>query len=536
MTTDVPQLEQECAELDHLRALNVTLEERLRAAERAAAGATTLIQAVNDSAPVGLGLIDRDLRFLQVNEALARMNEATVAEHVGRPMKEVALVTWSELAPVCRSVLRTGEPVVNLEIGADPNVAQCGSWLNTVYPVRVGDEIVGLACLVVDITADARAEEFRAVITETMVDGLLALDAAGHITFANAAASRMLGWSDEELLTRNLHDTIRFQQADGTPASRDDCRLEHVRGEGQPVHSVDDTFTRLDGTLLPVTYSAAPLVNAEHGCGVVVVFRDATERRAEQERAQRDLDTVHWLGRTREAIDENRLVLYSQPIVALGDDLPSEELLLRMIGRDGEVIPPAAFLPIAEQYGLIAEIDHWVIAQAARLAAEGRRVNLNLSAKSIDARLLGYIESELREAGADPADVIIELTETALMADITAGEEFARGLADIGCRLALDDFGTGFGSLANLKVLPAQYLKIDIEFVRDLATNETNQHLVKTIVSLARGLDQKTVAEGVEDERTLALLYEYGVDFAQGYHLGRPAPMTSALLAGLAPR
>jgi PAS domain S-box-containing protein len=371
-----------------------------------------------------------------------------------------------------------------------------------------------------------RAEELHATVTENMLEGVCAVDGDGRVTFVNAAATQMLGWSDEELRGRNAHDTIHFECADGAPVSAAECPLNRVRIDGQVVHAAEDVFIRRDGTMFPIAYSAAPLAHAEHGCGLVVVFRDATKERAEQLRAPRELNAVKWLGRTREALDEGRLVLYSQPIVSLTGGQPSEELLLRMIDRDGNVISPASFLPIAEEAGLIVEIDRWVIAQAARIAAQGRRIEVNLSGKSMDQRLLGYIASELRTAGADPTNLIFELTETALLADIKVVEEFARGLAELGCGLALDDFGTGFATLTYLKLLPVQYLKIDVEFVRDLATSQTNQYLVKAIVSLARGLGQKTIAEGVEDEETLALLHEYGVDFAQGYHLGRPAPMT----------
>jgi PAS domain S-box-containing protein len=371
----------------------------------------------------------------------------------------------------------------------------------------------------------ARAEELRTAVTENMLEGVCAVDGDGRVTFVNVAATRMLGWSDEELRGRNAHDTLHFECADGAPLSAAECRLSRVRTEGLVVHG-EDALIRRDGTMFPITYSAAPLGHAEHGRGLVVIFRDATVERAQQLRAPLELNAVKWLGRTREALDEGRLVLYSQPIVSLTGDQPSEELLLRMIGRDGNVIPPASFLPIAEEAGLIVEIDRWVIAQAARIAAQGRRLEINLSGKSIDQRLLGYIASELRAAGADPTNLVFELTETAILTDIKVVEEFAKGLAELGCGLALDDFGTGFGTLTYLKLLPVQYLKIDVEFVRDLATNQTNQYLVKAIVSLARGLGQKTIAEGVEDEETLALLHEYGVDFAQGYHLGRPAPMT----------
>jgi EAL domain-containing protein (putative c-di-GMP-specific phosphodiesterase class I) len=256
------------------------------------------------------------------------------------------------------------------------------------------------------------------------------------------------------------------------------------------------------------------------------VFRDITEEKKEQAAAQRELDALTWLGRVRDAIDENRLVLYSQPIIPLADGQPSEELLLRMIGRDNEVILPGSFLPVAEKYGLIGEIDRWVITQAAQLAATGRgMIEANLSAASIGTSdLLPFIQQQIREANADPAMLVFEITETALMHDIASGEAFARGLARLGCGLALDDFGTGFGSFTYLKRLPVTHLKIDTEFVRELATNPDDLHVVKAIVGLARAFGLKTIAEGVEDEQALALLRAEGVDFAQGFHLGRPAP------------
>ncbi len=197
-----------------------------------------------------------------------------------------------------------------------------------------------------------------------------------------------------------------------------------------------------------------------------------------------------------------------------------------MISRTGEVIAPGSFLPVAEKYGLITEIDRWVATQAIRLAATGRRVEANLSAATIGSLdILPLIESELRATGADPANVIFEITETALMGDVEAGEAFAKGVTDLGCGLALDDFGTGFGSFTYLKRLPIGYLKIDIEFVRDLLTNSANQHLVRAIISLAKAFKIQTVAEGVEDEGTWEFLRQEGVDFGQGFHLGRPAPI-----------
>ena len=136
-------------------------------------------------------------------------------------------------------------------------------------------------------------------------------------------------------------------------------------------------------------------------------------------------------------------------------------------------------------------------ASGGKRATSYTRTCPRISIGSLD--LLRRIERELREANADPANVVFEITETALMGDIEAGEAFTRGITEIGCAVALDDFGTGYGSFTYLQKLHIAYLKIDIEFVRDLVTNTTNQHLVKAIVNIAHGLGQQTIAEGVED-------------------------------------
>jgi PAS domain S-box-containing protein len=353
------------------------------------------------------------------------------------------------------------------------------------------------------------------------------VDGEGRLTFMNAAASRMLGWLGEELQGKPMHAAIHFQHADGSPFPAKECQLLRAQANGTVVRVKDDAYTHKDGSIVPVSYSAAPLVSGTCHCGVVVVFRDTSADKADQASAQRELDTLTWVGRIRDALDDDRFVLYSQPIIPLAGGERAEELLVRMVGRDGELILPGSFLPAAERFDLIGEIDEWVMREGIRVAAHGRRVQLNLSGSTIVTRdLLPAIESELNRAGVDPSHVVFEITETSLMEDLGAGEAFARGLADLGCGLALDDFGTGYGSFTYLKKLPIKYLKIDIEFVRELGSNLANQHVVRAVVNLAHGFDAQTIAEGVEDAETMLLLSDYGVDFAQGFHLGRPEPIT----------
>ena len=130
-----------------------------------------------------------------------------------------------------------------------------------------------------------------------------------------------------------------------------------------------------------------------------------------------------------------------------------------------------------------------------------------------------------RGSGADPADIVFEITETAILDDVDAARRFAERLRTLGCKLALDDFGTGYGGFTYLKQLPVDCLKIDIEFVRDLATVPASRHVVDAVVALARDFELQTVAEGIEDAETLDILRDLGVGFGQGYHIARPAPL-----------
>ena len=377
-----------------------------------------------------------------------------------------------------------------------------------------------------DISEWRIAEEFRDVVMDTIAEGLYATDGEARLIYMNSAAEQMLGWRESELKGEPIHETIHFQHTDGSPFPVEDCPLMRVATEGRTLRMGDDAFTTRDGTILEVAYSAAPLHLGASDPGVVVVFRDTTLERIEQNRVRRELDALTWLGRVQDALDEDRFVLYTQPIVSLSGGPAREELLLRMITPGGEVVSPGSFLPTAERYGLIVEIDEWVVRQATLLAAEGRSIEANLSARSLgSADFLALIEAELQATGADPENLVFEITETALVDNLTAGEAFARGLTETGCGVALDDFGTGFGSFTYLKSLPIGFLKIDIEFVRDLESNPSNRYLVKAIVGLARDFGCRTIAEGVENARTLEIVEEFGVDYAQGFHLGRPAPI-----------
>jgi len=262
----------------------------------------------------------------------------------------------------------------------------------------------------------------------------------------------------------------------------------------------------------------------------VVVYTATEARRA------RAVAKLTWSQRIQDALEHDRFVLHLQPILELATgQIKHGELLLRMKGDRGKLISPGAFLPAAERFGLIHAIDRWVVGQAIQMVAESMdrvpRVGINLSGESIvgDPQLLSMIEQELERSAVDPSKLIFEVTETAAIANMPEATRFAHGLTDLGCSLALDDFGTGFGSFYYLKHLPVSYVKLDGEFIQNLPRSEVDEHMVEAIVGVSQALGIKTVAESVADEETIGMLQKHHVDYAQGYYVGKPAPLNVAL-------
>jgi PAS domain S-box-containing protein len=370
-------------------------------------------------------------------------------------------------------------------------------------------------------------------VLESVADGLYVADADGRLTFINPAGVELLGYdSAAELVGRSPHTTFHHSHLDGTIFPIAECPLTAVRVTGQAIQDDEDGFWRKDGSAMPVSYSSAP-VHLHDGTGSVVAFRDITERQARELRERRELEALSWVGRIRDALDEDRLVLYAQPIIELATGKTvHHELLVRLIASDGEVIAPGAFLPVAEQHGLIRDIDRRVFELALLHAAAGHAVAINISAESIsEPGLFRHVEQALAAHGIDPELIIFEITETALVRNEGVAQVFIESVRRLGCGVALDDFGTGYGSFRYLKHLPVNVLKVDQEFVRDLEgeTSMVNRHVIEATVTLARGMGQKTVAEGIETESTLTIVRKLGVDYAQGYLFARPAPATQLL-------
>ncbi|MBI3546781.1 MAG: EAL domain-containing protein [Gammaproteobacteria bacterium] len=240
---------------------------------------------------------------------------------------------------------------------------------------------------------------------------------------------------------------------------------------------------------------------------------------------------VGWFQHIKHVIEENKFRLVYQPIVHVADpNKECYEVLLRMPGPHGELVLPSIFLPVALRFGLMVDIDRWVIAHALKALAEfriaGRSITfcINLSGESLeDSSLLSLIKEQLLHYQLPPSALIFEITEQSAVRYLNKAQQLIQGLMEMGCRFALDDFGTGFSSFGYLKHLPVDFIKIDGSFVRNMADNATDETMVLAIVQIARSLGKLTIAEFVQDEQTIALLKKAGVDCMQGNFLGVPS-------------
>ncbi len=266
----------------------------------------------------------------------------------------------------------------------------------------------------------------------------------------------------------------------------------------------------------------------------IVVFRDVDASVAQR---RSDLDQVNHL---QSALIDDRFELFAQRIDSLRGEENSYryEILVRMRDQDGSLLPPDKFLSAAERYQLMAAIDRWVIRHTLdALSASDNLLeislgsfSLNVSAQSLaDDGFVDFVEARINESGVPPDALVFEITETAVVRNIERAQRIVRQLRRLGCRVALDDFGTGYCSFAYLKDLPVQYIKVDGVFVRDILENPLSEAIVLSMVSIAGVMRALTVAEHVETDLVLQRVRQHGVDFAQGFVLGRPEPLARVL-------
>jgi diguanylate cyclase (GGDEF)-like protein len=351
-----------------------------------------------------------------------------------------------------------------------------------------------------------------------------------------AFASRISGDRFAVLLPTQLDDAARFAESlrEGVQ------QLGTTHGESRLHVSISVGVASLDTAAGELMHSLAA---AETACKAA---KDRGRNRVEVYKSNdvslvRRFADINIAGQLRAAIDAGRLQLYSQLIVPFAcaeSPRPHFELLLRMLDEDGRTVGPDRFLSAANRYQLMPEIDRWVINQAIAmlepqaelLAGHSVSFAINFSGQSLnDESFVDFLLERIRSSGINPAVFTFELTENATIANIARAETLIRQLRGLGCNVALDDFGTGLSSLAYLRQLPVTMLKIDGSFVRDILKDPRAESMVRAIAQLARSMSLTTVAEYVETEEIRTRLATLGVDYGQGFAIGRPAPLAQLL-------
>jgi diguanylate cyclase (GGDEF)-like protein len=370
----------------------------------------------------------------------------------------------------------------------------------------------------------------------------------GDDVITRIAESMRAGLSPRMIAARISGDRFAIFLADTALEGAHDVATGLCRGIGKLDYKVDNKKVEVSASfgVAKVTPSKHPLSHAlaaaevackaakDRGRGRVEVYQDA-----DQSIIRRHEDVV-LLGNVRDALANDRFRLDAQPIIEFGaTGKPRRfELLLRMIDTNGDSIAPDKFLLAAERYQLAPAIDRWVLqfvleilsSSADKLANLGAHFCVNLSGQSIgDEHFPTYLEEKLNEYALPPSMISFELTETAAVTNIVRAEMLMRRLRDMGHEIALDDFGRGLSSLTYLQSLPASYLKIDGALVRDVVGNPRSQAMITAIVQLATAMKLKTTAECVESEAIMRAVAQLGVDFGQGFHIGRPQPFENVL-------
>ncbi|HET8551513.1 MAG TPA: EAL domain-containing protein [Gammaproteobacteria bacterium] len=253
---------------------------------------------------------------------------------------------------------------------------------------------------------------------------------------------------------------------------------------------------------------------------------------------------VHWLSEIHEALESGRFVLYAQQIVPIaresGKSYPYDyEILVRMLDQNGNIVPPGQFIPVAERFRLMAQVDRQVLSHLFHMLgdrADGKagfhgRVCVNLSGETLgDEEFSDYIKKQFQRYHVAPENICFEVTETAAIQNIDAAARFVSDMQSMGAKIALDDFGSGMSSFRYLRELPIDYLKIDGLFIREILDNDTDRAMTEAISRMAQALGIGTIAECVEDPKVLACLRELNIDYAQGFAIHRPEPLTLEML------
>lgn len=346
-----------------------------------------------------------------------------------------------------------------------------------------------------------------------------------------AIAARISGDRFAVLLPAKLDDAAKFAESLRAGAEEVGTAI----GDGKMQVSISIGVSAVDPKSNELVHAFAAAETAckaanDRGRNRVEVYQETDES------IVRRFTDINLIADLRGAIADNRLELNAQLIVPLGTHRgpPHFEILLRMVGENGEIVGPDHFMSAAHRYQLMPTLDRWVIARSIEILKPHAEVlsasqivfNINFSGQSLqDAEFTEYVANLVEGSGLHPGSLCFELTESAAIGNLSRAEPLMRRLRHLGCHIALDDFGTGLSSLSYLRTLPVDLLKIDGSFVRDVLKDSRAESMVQAIAQLARSMSLTTVAEYVETDELLSRITALGVDYGQGFAIGRPLPL-----------
>ena len=556
----------------------------LKEAQRELSNAEERFRTAFEQAPIGMGLISPDGRYLRVNEALCRITgydeqqllasgvdtithpddvaadaagradlvagELTMFRTEKRYLHAAGHIVW---VAVHATLVRDADGNPSHILGQIQDITDRRRFQERLQHLVDHDPLTGLYNrrrfeqeLERHVTHASRYGVQGALLVLDLDDFKLVNDTLGHnagdeliVTISGLLKAQL---RDSDVIARLGGDEFAVLLPAGGPEEAEAVAAKLVRAVREEATVVGSRRARRITTSVGVApFSDAGLTGEEMLINADVAMYEAKEAgrdryavyASDRHDPPRVKARMHWLERIRDALEDDRFVLHAQPILDLRTgEIAQHELLVRMLDDHGDLIPPGAFLQVAERFDLIGQIDRWVAGQAIDLIAahDDLRLTVNLSGRTLtDGALLEALERGIEHTGADPGRLTFEVTETAAVANIHLAREFAERLRAIGCRFALDDFGAGFGSFYYLKHLPFDYLKIDGEFVSNCLANRTDQLVIRAVVDIAQGLGKETVAEFAADEELVDFLRSQGVDYAQGFHIGRPQPLAAML-------
>lgn len=548
------------------------------------------IETIYQSAPIGLNILDTDLRFVRINERLAQMNGFSIEAHIGRSVRELLPDLADTAEQLLRPILETGTPVLNVEITgetpAQPGVQR--TWLESFLPLFDGQRIIGISTVCEEITERKQAQS--QLLRNAFYDSLTGLPNRAlfleHLKHSLEQAKRQKDY----LFAVLFLDLDRFKFINDS--------LGHIQGDkfltsialklGNCIRSTDiaarlggDEFTiLLDGIgdvcdaikvaehiqqelSLPLRLDEQEVFTSAS----IGIALNSTLDYDHPEQLLRDADTamyqakalgksryalfnremyvsaisrLHLEAHLRQAIQNQEFQLYYQPIVSLVSGcVIGFEALVRWQHPERGLVSPADFIPLAEETGLIIEIGYWVLSEACRQMQAWLlsyphqslvKMSVNLSAKQFcRPNLIEQIRDILLSTGLNPIHLTLEITETVIVENGDEAIAILHELRKLGIDISIDDFGTGYSSLGRLSSFPISVLKIDRSFVQPMTTDRRNLDIIEIIVTLADKLGVSAIAEGVETQEQLAILKDLNCESVQGYFFSKPLPSSEAV-------